>query len=48
MTISFSYAYLNGFDRRIVSSPRVQMAVHLPKRAMSPRRTEEEKLVSEV
>ena len=39
MTISFSYAYLKGLDRRIVSSPCVQIAVHRPSRAMSPRMT---------
>jgi hypothetical protein len=39
MTISFSYAYLKGFDRRMVSSPWVQIAVHRPSRAMSPRMT---------
>lgn len=39
MTISFSYAYLNGFDRRMVSSPWVQIAVQRPSRAMSPRMT---------
>jgi len=39
MTISFSYAYLNGFDRLMVSSPSVQIIVHRPNRAMSPRMT---------
>jgi hypothetical protein len=39
MTISFSYAYLKGFDRLMVSSPWVQIEVHLPNRAMSPRIT---------
>lgn len=36
MTISFSYAYLKGFDRFIVSTPSVQIAVHRPNLAMSP------------
>jgi hypothetical protein len=39
MTISFSYVYLNGLLRRIVSSPRVTMSVHRPSRATSPRMT---------
>lgn len=39
MTISFSYVYLNGLLRRIVSSPRVTMSVHRPRRATSPRMT---------
>ena len=28
MTISLSYAYWKGLDRRIVSSPYVQIAIH--------------------
>ena len=28
MTISFSYAYWKGLDRRVVYSPCVQIAVH--------------------
>lgn len=36
MTISFSYVYLNGLERRMVSSPSVDICVHLPRRAMSP------------
>lgn len=40
MTISFSYAYLNGLDRLMVSSDCVVTAVHLCRRATSPRRTE--------
>jgi hypothetical protein len=36
MTISFSYAYLNGLERLIVSSLWVVTAVHLPRRAISP------------
>jgi len=39
MTISFSYAYLSGLERRIVSSPCVQMRVQRPSLAMSPRMT---------
>lgn len=39
MTISFSYAYLNGLDRRTVSSPSVHINVQRPSRAMSPRMT---------
>jgi regulation of enolase protein 1 (concanavalin A-like superfamily) len=39
ITISFSYAYLNGLDRLIVSSDWVVTAVHRPKRAISPRMT---------
>jgi len=40
MTISFSYAYLNGLDRLIVSSPCVHIAVQRPNLAISPRMTE--------
>lgn len=40
ITISFSYAYLNGFERFIVSSPCVQIRVHRPRRAISPRMTD--------
>lgn len=40
MTISFSYAYLKGLERLIVSSPCVVTAVQRPRRATSPRRTE--------
>lgn len=36
MTISFSYAYLNGLLRLIVSSDCVVTAVHRPSRATSP------------
>ncbi len=36
MTISFSYAYLNGFERLMVSSPSVVTSVHLPSLAISP------------
>lgn len=36
MTISFSYAYLSGFDLRIVSSPCVHIRVHRPSLAISP------------
>lgn len=39
MTISFSYAYLKGFERLMVSSPCVHINVHLPRRAISPRMT---------
>lgn len=39
MTISFSYAYLKGLERLIVSSPWVVTAVQRPRRATSPRRT---------
>lgn len=39
MTISFSYAYLNGLLRLIVSSDSVTKAVHLDNRAISPRMT---------
>jgi len=39
MTISFSYAYLNGLDRRMVSSLSVHINVQRPNRAMSPRMT---------
>ncbi len=40
ITISFSYAYLNGFDRLILSSLCVVVtAVHRLKRAISPRMT---------
>lgn len=39
MTISFSYAYLNGFERLMVSSPCVHIDVQRPRRAMSPRMT---------
>jgi len=40
MTISFSYAYLNGLDLRTVSSPSVHINVQRPSRAMSPRMTD--------
>lgn len=39
MTISFSYAYLKGFERLMVSSLWVQMSVQRPSRAISPRMT---------
>lgn len=39
MTISFSYAYLKGFERLMVSSPCVHIDVQRPSRAMSPRMT---------
>ena len=40
ITISFSYAYLNGFERFMVSSPCVEIRVHRPSLAMSPLITE--------
>ena len=43
MTISFSYAYLNGLDRFIVSSLCVVTAVHRLSRATSPRMTGRQK-----
>jgi hypothetical protein len=39
MTISFSYVYLKGLLRLIVSSPFVTISVHRPSRATSPRMT---------
>lgn len=36
ITISFSYAYLKGFERLMVSSPCVHIKVQRPRRAMSP------------
>lgn len=42
MTISFSYAYLKGLDRLIVSSDWVVTAVHLLSLATSPRMTEKQ------
>lgn len=39
MTISFSYAYLKGLLRLMVSSDSVTNAVHLDNRAISPRMT---------
>lgn len=48
MTISFSYAYLKGFDRLIVSSPCVQIEVQRPRRAISPRMTMSEEVVESI